>query len=136
MVSGPPIMDRLDHLVLTVCDVDRTIRFYSRVLGMTPRTFGSNRVALHFGDQKINLHEVGQIVDANVRHATPGSADLCFLTSVPLGRVREHLRKEDVEVIEGPVPRTGARGPIESIYFYDPDENLIEVANRVAPESP
>ena len=128
-------MDRLDHLVLTVRDVERTVAFYSRALGMTPRAFGQNRVALHFGDQKINLHEAGQVVDANVRHATPGSADLCFLTSVPLGRVKEHLRKEDIRVIEGPVRRTGARGPIESIYFYDPDENLIEVANRADQEN-
>ncbi len=121
----------LDHLVLTVASISRTIGFYSRVLGMSPRTFGDGRVALHFGSQKLNLHELGNVTDRNVRHATPGSADLCFLTSVPMEEVVQHLNNSSVQVIEGPVTRTGAQGPIVSVYFYDPDENLIEISNLV-----
>ncbi len=124
-------VDSLDHLVLTVASISRTIDFYSRVLGMSPRTFGNGRVALHFGSQKINLHELTHVIDQNVRHATPGSADLCFLTSVPMEHVVQHLNSCGVQVIEGPVARTGAQGPIVSVYFYDPDENLIEVSNLV-----
>ena len=121
----------IDHLVLTVRDVDASIAFYTRVLGMRAETFGSDRRALHFGDQKINLHLATQIPDPNVRHPTPGSADLCFLTDVPLDEVVEHLQEQHVRVVTGPVIRTGANGPIRSVYVYDPDENLIEIANHV-----
>lgn len=122
-------VERLDHLVLTVRSIERTVAFYTRVLGMERRGFGNGRVALHFGEQKLNLHEVGTVVDPNVRHATPGSADLCFLTSATVAETREHLADCGVTMIAGPSMRTGATGPIESIYFYDPDENLIEVAH-------
>jgi catechol 2,3-dioxygenase-like lactoylglutathione lyase family enzyme len=118
----------LDHLVLTVADIERTTRFYTSVLGMEARTFDQGRVALHFGSQKINLHEVGHVVDPNVRHATPGSADLCFLTEDTLSDVIASLGAHSVQIIEGPCPRTGSRGPMTSVYFYDPDENLIEIA--------
>ena len=118
----------LDHLVLTVANVERTSEFYSQVLGMEPRVFRQTRVALHFGEQKINLHQAGHVVDRNVRHATPGSADLCFLTESPIEDVLRHLAALGVPVIEGPGTRTGARGPITSVYVYDPDENLIEIA--------
>jgi catechol 2,3-dioxygenase-like lactoylglutathione lyase family enzyme len=124
-------VDRLDHLVLTVRDVEAMAAFYQRVLGMERRRFGDGRVALHFGRQKLNLHEVGRVVDGNDRHATPGSADLCFLTTATGPEVAAHLSACGVPVIEGPVRRTGAEGPIESVYFYDPDENLIEVARRL-----
>ncbi|MBX3169516.1 MAG: VOC family protein [Candidatus Eremiobacteraeota bacterium] len=118
----------LDHLVLTVRDVGATVRFYTQVLGMQLRTFGEGRQALHFGTQKINLHQAQRPVDANVRQATPGSADLCFLLTVPLSHMQQRLLDHGVAVITGPVVRTGAQGEIRSLYFYDPDENLIEVS--------
>jgi catechol 2,3-dioxygenase-like lactoylglutathione lyase family enzyme len=122
----------LDHLVLTVADIARTTDFYVRVLGMTAERFeskGTERHALRFGSQKFNLHERGNVVDPNVRHATPGSADVCLLTDTPIAEVIAHLGACGVTVIEGPAPRTGAVCKLTSVYFYDPDENLIEVAN-------
>lgn len=124
-------INSLDHLVLTVASIDRTIAFYDRVLGFEAREFKTGRFALHFGQQKINLHEVGTVVDSNVRHATPGSADLCFLTLTPIQEVIEHLQAQEVQVVQGPVAATGARRKLVSVYFYDPDENLIEVSNEV-----
>jgi catechol 2,3-dioxygenase-like lactoylglutathione lyase family enzyme len=121
----------LDHFVLTVASIERTSAFYSRVLGMEVRSFGQGRVALHYGRQKINLHEVGHVLDANVRHATPGSADFCLLTDTPLEQALAHLHACGVQVIEGPVNRTGAVHGLKSIYFYDPDENLVEIAHEV-----
>lgn len=122
----------LDHLVLTVRDVDRTCSFYARVLGMERRSFGPERVALHFGGQKINLHAADRPIDPNVRHATPGSADLCFITRMPIAEFASHLDAQGVPVIAGPDERSGARGRLMSVYFYDPDENLIEVANDLS----
>jgi catechol 2,3-dioxygenase-like lactoylglutathione lyase family enzyme len=127
-------ISHLDHLVLTVASIERSSSFYARVLGMMPERFGTAEVprhALKFGTQKINLHQVGAVVDRNVRHATPGSADLCLITVTPIDAVIAHLKQCNVPLIEGPVKRTGANGPIMSVYFYDPDENLIEVANQL-----
>ena len=121
---------RLDHLVLTVADIPRTVEFYQRVLGMEPQTFGAGRIALRFGEQKINLHQAGRELEPKATLPTPGSADLCFLTETPLSALAAHLEQCAVEIMEGPVPRTGATGPILSLYFRDPDGNLIEVANR------
>jgi catechol 2,3-dioxygenase-like lactoylglutathione lyase family enzyme len=124
----------LDHLVLTVADIARSLAFYSRVLGMTPQRFvsgGVERHALLFGSQKFNLHSAERVIDGNVKHATPGSADICLLTETPLAEVLAHLAAYGVPVIEGPVRRTGAVYPLLSVYFYDPDENLIEVANAL-----
>lgn len=124
----------LDHLVLTVADIERTIAFYARVLGMTPQRFvsgGVERFALAFGVQKFNLHQSDRVVDVNVRHATPGSADICLLTDTPISEVVEHLNGCGVSIIEGPVPRTGAVHPLVSVYFHDPDENLVEVSNAL-----
>jgi catechol 2,3-dioxygenase-like lactoylglutathione lyase family enzyme len=121
---------RLDHLVLTVTDIPRTVEFYQRVLGMEPQTFGAGRVALRFGNQKINVHQAGRELEPKATLPTPGSADLCFLTETPLSELAAHLAQCAVEVTEGPVARTGATGPILSLYFRDPDGNLIEVANR------
>jgi catechol 2,3-dioxygenase-like lactoylglutathione lyase family enzyme len=121
----------LDHVVLTVRDLDRTIDFYTRLLGMRHETFGAGRHALHFGRQKLNLHPVDRVLDANVKHATPGSADLCFLVADPIDDVASALVEHGVEIVEGPVDRTGATGPIRSVYFHDPDENLIELANPI-----
>jgi catechol 2,3-dioxygenase-like lactoylglutathione lyase family enzyme len=122
-------IDRLDHLVLTVQNIAVTCDFYSRVLGVQVVTFGTNRKALQFGQQKINLHERGKEFDPKAVHPTPGSGDLCFITEVPLQEVISHFRSCGVEILEGPVRRTGAVGPIESIYLRDPDGNLIEVSN-------
>ncbi|MDR0259074.1 MAG: VOC family protein [Comamonas sp.] len=126
-----PLVDALDHLVLTVQSIPLSIAFYERVLGMEAKEFKPGRYALHFGRQKINLHEVGHVVDPNVKHATPGSADLCFLTRMPLAEVIAHLQREQVAIVQGPVRATGAQATLQSLYFYDPDENLIEVANEV-----
>jgi catechol 2,3-dioxygenase-like lactoylglutathione lyase family enzyme len=121
-------IERLDHLVLTVKDINATCDFYSRVLGMQVVTFGEGREALSFGQQKINLHQAGKEFEPKAEKLTPGSADLCFITQVPLGAVLEHLNACRVEIIEGPVERAGALGAIESAYFRDPDLNLIEVS--------
>ncbi|MDD3519320.1 MAG: VOC family protein [Chromatiales bacterium] len=121
---------RLDHLVLTVADVDVSIAFYERVLGMRAVSFGNGRRALAFGEQKINLHAHSREFEPKATRPTPGSADLCFLTDVPLSEVQAHLANCGVDVIEGPVARTGATGPILSLYVRDPDGNLIEIANR------
>lgn len=131
-MSKAPLITGLDHAVLTVMSIPRTIAFYRQALGFESREFKPGRYALHFGRQKINLHEVGTVVDPNVRHATPGSADLCFLTESPLDEVIAHLTRVGVGIVEGPVNATGACARLRSIYFYDPDENLIEVANEVA----
>jgi len=124
-------IDNLDHLVRTVKDIDMMASFYSRVLGMDVITFGGGRKALSFGTQKINLHQNGSEFEPKAQQPTPGSADLCFITSVPLPEVLNHLASCNVAVIEGPVHRTGATGPILSVYFNDPDMNMIEVSNRV-----
>jgi catechol 2,3-dioxygenase-like lactoylglutathione lyase family enzyme len=121
-------IERLDHLVLTVADVDATVDFYERVLGMAPVTFGAGRRALAFGRQKINLHQAGAEFEPKAGRPTPGSADLCFVTSTDLDDVERRLREAGVEIEEGPVDRTGALGPIRSVYFRDPDLNLIEVS--------
>ncbi|OLB77776.1 MAG: VOC family virulence protein [Actinobacteria bacterium 13_2_20CM_2_71_6] len=122
-------MTGLDHLVLTVADLDATIRFYQRVLGMRPVVFGDGRHALSFGTSKINLHQAGRELSPRAARATPGSADLCLVAATPLPDVVAHLDREGVPVEEGPVARTGALGPMTSFYFRDPDGNLIEVCN-------
>jgi catechol 2,3-dioxygenase-like lactoylglutathione lyase family enzyme len=122
------MIDRIDHLVLTVADIDQTVDFYVRVLGMQPVTFGDGRRALRFGPHKLNLHRAGREPEPKARRPTPGSADLCLVTTAPLDRVVGHLRAQGVPVEEGPVTRTGATGPITSVYFRDPDGNLIEVS--------
>ena len=118
----------LDHLVLTIASIDRTCAFYCGVLGMRRVVFGEGRVALAFGHQKINLHQAGAEVQPNARVATPGSADLCFIAGAPLTTVAAALRSASVVVELGPVRRTGARGPITSLYVRDPDGNLIELS--------
>jgi catechol 2,3-dioxygenase-like lactoylglutathione lyase family enzyme len=122
-------IERLDHLVLTVRDITATCEFYSRVLGMKVVTFGEGRKALTFGIQKINLHEQGKEFEPKAARPTPGSGDLCFITRTPLSQVMDQLRAQNVDILEGPVGRTGALGALISIYFRDPDLNLIEVSN-------
>lgn len=124
----------LDHLVLTVADPEATARWYAEALGMRVETFhpadGTTRTALAFGAQKINLHRAGAEFEPKAARPVPGSADLCFLTETPLTEWQAHLVALGVAVEEGPVPRTGATGPITSLYVRDPDGNLIEVATR------
>jgi catechol 2,3-dioxygenase-like lactoylglutathione lyase family enzyme len=127
----PVRIDRLDHFVLTVKDIDATCAFYSSVLGMDARTFGDGRRSLHFGAAKINLHQQGREFEPKAVRPGPGSADVCLIAATPLAEVIRHLRECAVEIIEGPVQRAGATGPILSVYFRDPDGNLIEVSNYV-----
>jgi len=122
-------IDHLDHLVLTVANIDTTCDFYSRILGMKKVTFAGGRKALAFGRQKINLHPAGNEYDPKAATPMPGSGDLCFIAAESIDDVIAHLNAEGVEIIEGPGERTGATGPISSVYFRDPDGNLIEVSN-------
>lgn len=125
-------VDRLDHLVLTCRDLDATASWYERVLGMQCVQFAENRTALHFGNQKINLHQQGSEVKPNATAAAPGSADLCFIASVPPDDVVAHLSRCGVAIELGPVRQTGATGPMTSVYCRDPDGNLVEIATHVA----
>jgi len=126
-----PLVRSIDHFVLTCADVRATIDFYTRALGMEAETFAVGRRALKFGSQKINLHQKGAEFEPKARLATAGSGDFCLLSDVPVAEVAAHLSAEGIEVFEGPVPRTGATGPLISIYFRDPDGNLVEVSNPV-----
>jgi catechol 2,3-dioxygenase-like lactoylglutathione lyase family enzyme len=130
--SAPRSLIRsIDHFVLTCADVDATIDFYTRVLGMTAETFAGGRRALSFGNQKVNLHQAGREFEPKARVATAGSGDFCLLSDVPVTEIAAHLAAEGVAIIEGPVAKTGAAGPLLSIYFRDPDGNLVEVSNLV-----
>ena len=122
------MIDRLDHLVLTVRDIDATCSFYQKVLGMEAITFDEGRKALTFGNQKINLHEYGNEFEPKSDQPTPGSADLCFILQTSLEEALAHLQACDVSIEQGPIARSGATGPIESLYLRDPDQNLIEVS--------
>ena len=124
-------LEKLDHLVLPVSDIDTIAMFYTTCLGMEKRIFGDDRVALHFGDQKINLHPAGWDYEPKARVSIAGSADLCFIVSESVESLQTKLVQLGVEIIEGPVVRTGATGPLRSIYIRDPDGNLIELSNRV-----
>ncbi|GMA98705.1 VOC family protein [Pelosinus sp. IPA-1] len=123
------VVDRIDHLVLTVVDIEKAIEFYSTVLGMDVVRFGSGRVALSFGNQKINLHQVGKEFEPKAKVPMPGSADLCFITNILLEDVIKHLKANSIGIEDGPVMRTGALGSIKSVYIRDPDKNLIEISN-------
>lgn len=122
-------IDRIDHIVLTVHDLERTIAFYSRVLGMEPVTFAGGRRGLAFGRQKLNLHQAGREFEPKALAPAPGAIDLCFISETPLADAIATLEAEGVVIIEGPVDKTGALGPMKSVYFRDPDGNLIEVSN-------
>jgi catechol 2,3-dioxygenase-like lactoylglutathione lyase family enzyme len=127
-----PSLRALDHLVLTVASIPATIAFYEGRLGMTAERFtvadGTQRWALTFGASKINLHEQGRTFEPKAKNPVPGSADLCFLTDVPLAGWIAHLEAQGITIAQGPVARTGATGPLTSIYIRDPDKNLIEIA--------
>jgi len=124
-------VERIDHVVLTVADVERTIAFYERALGMRAVTFGEGRRALAFGDQKLNLHEAGREFTPHASAPLPGGVDICFTTTTPLDKVISHLHSLGVAIESGPVAKTGARATLRSIYLRDPDGNLIEIANEV-----
>ena len=122
------VVDHLDHLVLTVADINATVAFYGSVLGMEVVTF-ENRKALRFGEQKINLHQRGREFEPKAAHPTPGSGDLCFITKTPLAEVIAQLKADGCMIEQGPVERTGAVGKLRSIYLRDPDFNLLEISN-------
>ena len=122
-------IELMDHIVLTVKDIETTCAFYEHVLGMKTTTFEGGRKALSFGAQKINLHQYGKELEPKAKIPTPGSADLCFVTSTPVAQVLDQLRANNIEVLEGPTRRTGAKGSIISVYVRDPDQNLIEISN-------
>ena len=127
-------IERLDHVVLTARDVQATADFYARVLGLRAEihedpshTFHYG--ALHFGQQKINLHQAGHEFEPKALLPTPGAADLCFVTTASPEEVVQHLQTCGIQILEGPVPQSGARGPMTSVYFRDPDQNLVEIAH-------
>ena len=125
------MIDHVDHIVLTTRDKDACIRFYSEVLGMKLEKFRTpteERLALRFGAQKINLHEWGKEFTPRAHVAVPGSLDLCFIAAIPLEGVVEKLKKHGVPILAGPVAKTGAQGPIRSVYVRDPDLNLVEIS--------
>ena len=124
-------LEKLDHFVLPVSDIDTIATFYTTYLGMEKRIFGEGRVALHFGDQKINLHPAGWDYEPKARVSIAGAADLCFIVSEPVEELQPVMIQKGVEIIEGPVSRTGATGRLRSIYIRDPDGNLIELSNCV-----
>ena len=126
-------IDRIDHVVLTVFDLERTLDFYSRVLGMEPVTFAGGRRGLAFGRQKFNLHQAGREFEPKALRPAPGTMDLCLITETPLDQVMATLKDQGVAIIDGPVDKTGAMGPIKSVYFRDPDGNLVEVSNYPTP---
>ncbi|MFQ5467542.1 MAG: VOC family protein [Kiloniellaceae bacterium] len=126
-------LEGLDHLVLTVRDMEATCGFYETVLGMRREAFGNGRVALRFGRQKINLHPYPSPVEIVAADPRPGTADLCFIAETPLADVVAHLTARGIPIEAGPVERTGATGPIRSVYIRDPDGNLIEIANPLDP---
>lgn len=134
IATGEPLVriNRVDHFVLTVHSIPDTVRFYVDVLGMAEVTFGAGRVALTFGNQKINLHPAGNEYEPKATAPKPGAQDFCLITDTPLADVIDELGRHHVEIIEGPGPRTGATGPIQSVYFRDPDGNLVEVSNYLA----
>ncbi len=126
------LIARIDHFVLTVASIDATCAFYGRVLGMGTVTFAGGRKALAFGHQKINLHEVGREFEPKAQRPTSGSGDFCLISDTPLDAIITHLKAQDVAIELGPVDRTGAVGPLRSVYFRDPDGNLVEVSNQTA----
>jgi catechol 2,3-dioxygenase-like lactoylglutathione lyase family enzyme len=124
------VIDHLDHIVLTTARIEQCIDFYTRVLGMKLERFGESRMALKFGNQKINLHEKGREFEPKATLASPGTLDFCLIASVPLDEVIARLAAARVTLIEGPVMKTGANWPIRSVYVRDPDGNLVEISER------
>lgn len=128
---APAMIDHIDHIVLTATDPDATIHFYTQVMGMKLERFGEGRVAFKLGTQKINMHIRGHEIEPKAHLPVPGSIDICFISKVPLDEFIAHLKEVNWPIVEGPVPRTGANGPIRSVYMRDPDLNLVEVSEYV-----
>lgn len=124
-------ISHLDHLVLTVADIEKACDFYNKVLNFEVVSFGNSRKALKFGQQKINLHQAGKEFEPKAKHPTKGSADLCFIAKTPLDMIVKHLNDLGVQIEEGPIQRTGATGNIMSVYIRDLDDNLIEISNYI-----
>lgn len=122
------MIDHIDHIVLTTRDKEGCIRFYTEVLGMKLEKFSENRLALKFGNQKINLHEWGKEFEPRAHVAAPGTLDLCFIASVPLEKIIRKFSEAKIPILEGPVAKTGAMGPMQSVYVRDPDLNLVEIS--------
>ena len=125
------MIDHIDHIVLTTRDTEGCIRFYTEVLGMKLTRFKTpeaERIAVSFGSQKINIHEWGREFSPRAHVAAPGTLDLCFIAAVPLEAVIQKLNEKNIEIVEGPVKKTGAQGPIRSVYVRDPDLNLVEIS--------
>jgi catechol 2,3-dioxygenase-like lactoylglutathione lyase family enzyme len=129
--DAPFAVARLDHLVLTVADIERSVAFYERALGMRAVMFGDGRRALEFGQSKINLHLAGHEIPPHAARPVPGTADLCLVTDAGIDRIVDHLTACGTPIELGPVPRTGARGPVLSCYVRDPDRNLVEISTYV-----
>jgi len=130
------LAQQIDHLVLTVRDVEVTCRFYAEMLGVEVIEFGDSRKALTFGGLKINLHQFGKEFQPHAKYPSLGSADICFITNLPMGKVVEHFIENRIKIIDGPAERTGSNGPILSVYIKDPDGNLIEIANQLSTLNP
>ena len=126
-------VNRIDHLVLTVADIEHSVEFYGRVLGMRRIEFAGGRIALQFGAQKINLHQSGREFEPKAQRVMPGSADLCFIIDTPIAEAIDQIRGHGIDIIEGPVERSGATGAIVSVYLWDPDGNLLELSNYINP---
>jgi catechol 2,3-dioxygenase-like lactoylglutathione lyase family enzyme len=122
------MIDHIDHIVLTTRDLDGCVRFYTEILGMKLEKFSEKRLALKFGNQKINLHEWGKEFEPRAHVAAPGTLDLCFIASVPLDKVMQRFGEKKIPILEGPVKKTGAMGPMMSVYVRDPDLNLVEIS--------
>ena len=125
------MIDHIDHIVLTTTDLERCVAFYRDALGMTFEPFGEGRLALKFGSQKINIHQRGREFEPKAHIPAPGALDLCFIASIPLDEVIVRLKAAGIPILQGPVPKTGATGPIRSVYVRDPDLNLIEISEPV-----
>ena len=123
------IVEGIDHLVLTVNDIKVAAQFYEKVLGMEKCVYDSGRIAMLFGTQKLNLHQKRDTIEPRAQHPTTGSVDVCFTSRLPIERVVERLLLHGISPVQGPVQRTGAKGKMTSVYFHDPDGNLIEIAH-------
>jgi catechol 2,3-dioxygenase-like lactoylglutathione lyase family enzyme len=130
------MIERIDHFVLTVKDIDATCEFYQRVLNMGVVTFAGGRKGLSFGANKINLHQQGKEFEPKANRPVPGSADFCLITQTPIADVINRLARLKVQTVLGPVEKIGALGPMTSVYFRDPDLNLVEVSNYGGATSP
>ncbi|STZ75737.1 VOC family protein [Bergeriella denitrificans] len=124
-------ISHIDHIVFTVADIERTIVFYTDILGFQEETFLGNRKALKFGSQKINLHQQGKEFEPKAERPTCGAMDLCLISETPLEAVVAELQEKSVPIVEGIIARTGAVGKIRSVYIRDPDGNLIEISEYV-----